>query len=146
MNAILSRCALGLIAAILSASLLWPARAAEPVPFHASGTDEITFIHGNQGEGTSRGVAQPGGRFTGVWSATQKGFSASGVETWDFGGGHTLTWFWEAQSDKNHVSVGTFVVIGGTGRFDGASGSADYLRIGHGDGTGEFVLEGALSY
>ncbi len=114
--------------------------------FQASGTDEITSIHGNRGEGISAGRAQPGGTFTGVWSARQKGYSASGLETWDFGGGHTLTWFWEAESDKNHVSVGTFVVIGGTGRFEGASGSADYLRIGHGDGTGEFFLEGTLSY
>jgi hypothetical protein len=144
MSSIISRSLLCLVPAVLAASLAADAATTQAAPFQASGTDEITSIHGNQGEGVSRGVAQPGGPFIGVWSATQHGFNASGLETWDFGGGDMLTWFWEAESDKNHVSLGTFTVIGGTGRFKGARGSADYLRIGHGDGTGEFVLEGVI--
>jgi hypothetical protein len=77
-----SRRFVAMLAAILAAG----AATAQAAPFRASGTDEITSIHGNQGEGVSRGVAQPGGPFAGVWSATQHGYSASGFETWDFGG------------------------------------------------------------
>jgi len=133
------------IVALTVAGLVWPAAALQAGDFRVSGTDETTFTKGNQGEGISAGLAQPGGQFTGVWSGRFKGYTISGVESWDFGGGHTLTWFFEIEySNKNLISTGAYVVIDGTGRFAGASGSADYVRMGHGDGTGEFVLEGTL--
>ena len=73
------------------------------------------------------------------------GFRGRGVETWVFSGG-TLTWSTDTVFDPNTlISVGTFVIIDGTGIFKGASGSADYTRQGLGNLTGERVLKGTIS-
>ena len=131
-------------AALLALALV--AAEAQAAPFRASGTDETTFFRGKQIEGLSSGQARPGGQFDGVWSGELKGHTASGVEIWDFGAGHTLTWFFLVEpGGAGAPSVGIYIIIDGEGRFEGASGSADYFRIGHGDGTGEWILEGTIS-
>ena len=117
----------------------------QAAPFEAIGMDEISFFQGSRAEGTSSGSAQPGGAFTGTWSEKVTGFRGRGVQTWEFSGG-TLTFFTDTVFDpETLISVGTFVVIDGTGMFEGASGSADYMRIGLGGGMGIFVLEGTIS-
>ncbi len=139
-----ARLAQTVTAALLALALV--AAEVQAAPFRAGGTDETTFFQGKVIEGISSGRSQPGGPFAGVWSGELKGFTASGVETWDFGAGHTLTWFFLVEPGAGvTASVGIYVIIEGTGRFEGASGSADYFRIGHGDGTGEWILEGTIS-
>ncbi len=139
-----ARLAQAVTAALLALALV--AAEVQAAPFQASGTDATTFFQGKRIEGTSSGRSQPGGTFAGVWSGELKGHTASGVETWDFGAGHTLTWFFLVEPGAGvTASVGVYVIIDGTGRFEGASGSADYFRIGHGDGTGEWILEGTIS-
>jgi hypothetical protein len=121
---------------------------AQAVPLRASGTDYgYTYFKGNQFEGTTSGRAQPGGQFTGAYTGTDTGQKAVGVEIWTFTGGDTLTFAWEVQPvDKSHnVWAGTYVVTGGTGRFEGATGSADYLWTAHGDGTADFAMEGTIN-
>ena len=131
---------------VVLVGFLFPAATLLAEDFRASGSDAITASYRNQRDGVVDGRAQPGGRFTGAWTGQFKGYAVIGVETWNFGGGDTLTWaFVIRYSNKNLISTGTYVVIDGTGRYAGASGSADYLRTGNGDGTGEFLLEGTLT-
>ncbi len=142
-------CLAAIVTLVPAAALLGfvgPVSSDEKVPLEASGTDMVTFFRGSRAEGTVSGFAHPGGAFTGTWSEKVTGPLGVGVETWEFSGG-TLTWSIESVLDfETLISVGTFVVIDGTGMFEGASGSADYTRQGLGDGTGEIVLEGQISF
>jgi hypothetical protein len=131
-----------LIAAVLALGFFSSIAAA--APFRATGVEEIAFFRGTVVEGVSSGFAQPGGQFTSVWSGRVTGHKVVGVETWDFGGGDTLTFATEMEFSHGQAT-GTYVITGGTGRFEGASGSADYSRFGHGDGTADFVIEGTIS-
>jgi hypothetical protein len=141
-------CLAAIVTLVPAAALLGfggPVSSDQGVPLEASGTDEVTFFRGSRAEGTSSGLAHPGGAFTGTWSEKVTGFRGSGVQTWEFSGG-TLTWSMDSVFDhETLISVGTFVVIDGTGMFEGASGSADYTRQGLGGGMGEIVLDGQIS-
>ena len=100
----------------------------------ATGTQEVTFFKANDVAGTSTGLAMPHGPFTSEWSGRFKANMFSGTETWTFGGGHTLTFFW-ALSDQ----IGIYDITSGTGFFEGASGCGDFIFVGD-----DFILDGTL--
>ncbi len=130
-------CAAGVV--LTAAALAAEPSAAEAGTFHASGTQVVTFFKANQVAGTATGKAMPGGPFTSEWSGTFHANMFSGTETWTFGGGDTLTFFWAIMFEPNGDVISIYDFMGGTGRFEGASGSGDYIFSGD-----DFILDGTL--
>jgi hypothetical protein len=117
-----------------------------PNSFQASGTWAVS-LRGSHLEGVRSGHAGPGGSFTGVFSGKWVNGSGFGVATLDFGNGDTLNYTWEVATDlASGLLIGTEVVTGGTGRFEGASGTWSSVGVPTGPGVGTFEYVGTLSY
>lgn len=116
------------------------AQAQECEPFRARGTFTIT----DEG-GTHSGRAKPGGAFTGTIDAKQRanGQRETGTVVYDFGDGNTLVTEVDLRRDSQDPSllVGTFVITGGTGEYEGATGGGTQV-VNTADGT--FELDGEV--
>src|SRR5437870_5793676 len=104
MNVFCSSRRIALVVALALLSLAWPVSAVHADPFRASGTQVLTDSKANTGEGTLSGRAMPGGPFTGTFSGEFRGSDKTRrvdlVETWDFGGGDTLTFTIHLENDE----------------------------------------------
>jgi len=120
--------------------------AAEEVPFKVEGT--FTFsVKGNRVDASGEGRATPGGRFKfhDVVKAEYGGREIAGTLTLNFQSGSTLSIFYEAPVEDygdHFVVEGPYWVVGGTGFFEGATGSGIiWYPIGQG---APFTLDGTL--
>jgi hypothetical protein len=116
--------------------------AANDVSFEAVGDWAYTDL--DAGEGILSGQARPGGPYVGVFHHKSSGPHVQGTATLVFGGG-SLTFDYEAVHDRDAGTwTGDFVVTGGTGIFDGASGGGSLFILDPGE-AGGFSLSGTLS-
>lgn len=131
------------LAALGGFALAAPPAAAQEVPFHVGGT--FTFnVKGNKVEASGGGHASPGGLFTfhDVVRAEYGGREIEGTLTLRFASGSTLSIYYEAPVSSDLVVEGPYWVVGGTGFFEGASGSGIiWYPIGQG---APFTLDGTL--
>ena len=131
------------LAALGVFALAAPRAAAQEVPFHVEGT--FTFsVKGNRVEASGDGYAAPGGSFTfhDVVRAEYGGREIAGTLTLEFANGSTLSIYYHAPVSSDLVVEGPYWVVGGTGRFAGASGSGTiWYPIGQG---APFTLDGTL--
>ncbi len=143
---------IALVLALALLGLAWPVSAVQAGAFRASGTQVLTDSKANTFGGTLSGRAMSGGSFTGTFSGEFRGSDKTRrvdlVETWDFGGGDTLTFTIHLENDETgDLLVGTYVITGGTGRLEDASGSGSFtLLVDSSTGTAEFALDGTLSH
>ena len=140
------RFGIGMILAVLG---LWQPVAAHADDFRISGTFVVTKVRGANIEGTLRGTASPGGDFVGTFAGKQApgNRKAHADATLDFGGGNTLTY----TADLNHDPdtgwlIGTYVITGGTGVFEHATGEGTKILKPNDDGTGEFFHDGSIFF
>jgi hypothetical protein len=135
------------LAALGALALTAPRLVAQEVPFHLDGT--FTFsVKGNRVDASGDGRATPGGRFTfhDLVRSEYGGKEISGTLTFNFASGSSLTIYYEApvESYGDHLFVeGPYSVVGGTGFFEGATGSGIiWYPIGQG---APFTLDGTLA-
>jgi hypothetical protein len=131
------------LAALGVFALAAPHATAQEVPFRVEGT--FTFsVKGNTVEASGDGKASPGGKFTfhDVVRAENGGREIAGTLTLSFASGSTLTIYYHAPVSSDLVVEGPYWVVGGTGFFEGASGSGViWYPIGQG---APFTLNGTL--
>lgn len=133
---------LSLLALLVLAGSLPAVQAAE---FEASGNWAFTSKQGSQFEGVMDGRARPGGKFTATFTQFGAGlFARDGIAIMTFRSG-TLTIAYEATHDihDRRVLTGTYVIVGGTGHFEGATGAGD-LFIGDDGVQGIFIMIGTI--
>ena len=131
------------VIALALLGLARPAPAAEDT-FHAAGTTEAVSDDGRHFELSASGRSSLG-KFTGaVVGRYNDPISVQfAVVTLDFGGGDTLTFDTKIKFDEETgLSIGTYVITGGTGEFEGAAGRGSLIVN---TGAGEFEMEGSLS-
>ena len=147
MNLMFSFRHLALAAALLGVLALTSSHlAAQEVPFHLEGT--FTFnVKGSKVSASGGGTATPGGSFVfdDVVKAKHGGRDTEGTLTLEFESGSTLSIYYEApveNYDGQLVVEGPYWVVGGTGDFEGVSGSGIiWYPIGQG---APFTLDGVL--
>lgn len=113
--------------------------------FEASGTWAFTSKAGSQFEGVMEGKARPGGKFTADFTQFGAGlFARDGIATMTFPSG-SLTIAYEAQHDihDRRILTGIYVIVGGTGHFERATGGGDLL-IGDDGVQGIFMMLGTI--
>src|SRR4051794_12102514 len=124
--------------------------AAKPGTFRAVGT--ATFV--SQDESGKHfvfshvGHSNPGGNFTGtaVGHTNATFQKQSATVTLDYGGGNTLTVETRLEGQPDGSLVGPYVVTGGTGIYEGATGGGTQTVFANNpDGTRDFLLEGTLA-
>ncbi len=149
MNVSFSRQRIAPIVAVVLLGLAWTASAAQAgTKFQASCDWQIIASKGTHQDLIGSGNSSPGGSFTTAFSVQQVGNGdASGFVTLDFANGDTLTYYQEGEwNPEAGLLIGTYVFTGGTGRFEGASGSGILTVDPAGDGTGVFWLDGTISF
>ena len=132
-----------------------PAAAVER-PFSLQGAGTVTFTDGNPptgGEVTASGTATHLGQWTqvGVLSFTYNPDSpliqAGGSEFFMAANGDKLYYQIHGELDPvTGIATGTFLFVGGTGRFEGASGSADTVLQQDPSGPFEVTAVGTIDY
>ena len=149
-----------LVALLAALTLSWPALAAgKPVPFKGRSSGVVTTVRVDTVAGLAYTHAVGQGRATHLGHFTQTGDTTVDLSTGNARGTWTLT---AANGDKLFLTmtaygidpthgVGTFTVVGGTGRFQGASGSYEQIitftvEPGTNDSTFTDVLTGAISF
>ena len=107
-------------------ALAAPRAVAGEVAFRVDGTFTVAEKAGpNSNWVDLEGKATPGGPFVGRFVAHGKGQSIYGTFTLQFGGG-TLTFDYLVTFDHDTgIYEGDFVITGGTGAFEGASGQGE---------------------
>ena len=152
------RLALASCAAVLLAVLLAPAatRAGDEVPLKATVlTTSETFVPGifpvlgtvySTGEGTSThlGKLTTSGQVTLTW--TPLGIRIDGSATTVAANGDRLYNTVSAWSTGPGDSEGTFVITGGTGRFEGATGSGTVITFLNEDDVQVGIYEGTIDF
>jgi hypothetical protein len=141
MNRSITLCSLAL-AALWGAS--FPAVAGDSLPFHGSGYEMITGGGGNVLITDGEGVATHLGQFTRHLVLTIN-------EDGSLDGHLVIT---AADGDKLCIHLtgdfatltGTYTIIGGTGRFSDASGSADFSATFVAADAAVFTFDGTISY
>ena len=125
----------------------WAAKAGT---FRASGT--ATFVSEDQSGKhfvfSHVGRSNPGGDFTGtaVGHTNATFQKQSATVTLDYGGGNTLIIETRLEGQPDGSLVGPYVVTGGTGIYENATGSGTQIVFANNaDGTRDFSLEGTLS-
>src|SRR5262245_16475777 len=138
---------LSLVMALALLCFAWPLAAAQADDFRASATSVITSVRGTNLELYNEGHAMPGGPFTGTVKSKADGPGGGyGVGVWNFNAGDSLTWaFARLDFDANGVGVAVWVITGGTGRWEGASGSGFMTVVLHDDGTATIEVDSSLS-
>ena len=126
------------VAVLAALTLSAPAMAAgTPVPFKARSSGVVTTVGIDLGAGLVHTHAAGQGQATHLGHFTQTGDVAADVVTGNVRGTWTLTaangdmLFLEMTAygiDPTH-GVGTFTVVGGTGRFEGATGSYEQIIV-----------------
>jgi hypothetical protein len=136
-----------LAAAFALPGLALPPSAARAGDFQASGTSE-SISNGHFFELSLSGVAQPGGTFGGTVLGKQLGNSGrqKGSGVLDFGNGDTLIYIWAVEVGDNGQLIGGYVITGGTGVLEDASGSGNLVVVPAGDGTTTFEMDGTLDF
>jgi hypothetical protein len=135
------------IAALAALAFARPAPAADDdCAFAAKGTSVAsTDLPGARFEISLVGHANQGGQFTGTvyGKYAAQGRRQFGPIVLDFGGGDTLTVDTLLAPDPNVAGglIGTYVVAGGTGDFEGATGSGQLIAN---PGAGTFELSGTV--
>ncbi|HXG09370.1 MAG TPA: hypothetical protein VNK04_06240 [Gemmataceae bacterium] len=140
----LSRTALLLLAAA-ALILVGPLAAAQAENFQVSGTYVFTDLQGAATAGTLSGQARPGGQFSGDFAQKRGGGGISGMATFNFNGGSLLIAYQVAFDDELGLLVGPYVIISGTGRWEGIGGDGVLLIEPAVNGTGGFTMSGTLS-
>ena len=146
------------LALMLSLCLIWGAHrvAAIERPFGMSGAGNVEFINNppTGGNLTASGVAT----YLGQWTETgiltfMPGpephlILASGTLTFTAANGDELyVAFSDAVLNTNtNIATGVFIFDGGTGRFEEASGSADFVVIQDPSGSFELTAIGAIDF
>lgn len=150
-----------LVALLAALTLSGPAMAAgQPVPFKGRssgvattvGFDPVAGIAYSHVEG--QGQATHLGRFTETGDATVDVATGNARGTWTLiaANGDMLFLDFEAKPTSDHThGDGAFTVVGGTGRFEGASGSYEQIitftvEPGTNDSTFTDVLKGTISF
>ena len=138
------------VVALLVLGVVSFAWAAKSDAFRATGT--ATFVStdpsGNHFVFTHVGRSNPGGRFTGgvVGHSNATFQKQSGTLTLDYGDGNTLIIETKLEDQGDGTLVGPYVVTGGTGIYENASGGGTQIVFApNADGTRDFSLEGTLS-
>jgi hypothetical protein len=131
-------------AALAVLALAGPLPAAQAEPFSASGSGTTTDRDGNVFSGVVSGTARPVGDFSGVFAHKATSDDVDGSAVFDFGGGDTLEIDYHAEfNEHTGMYEGTYVVTGGTGVLEGATGSGSVVTTA--GTTFEFTLSGTLS-
>lgn len=134
------------LAALCLLALTASRTAAADVPFSVDGTFTFTNVRGWTFEVSGDGIASPGGPFT-FRDLVQLEYGGKVVDvmiTLVFASGSTLTICWELPIDEDNVVQGPYEVVGGTGVFEGATGSGVvWYPVGRGE---PFTLDGTLSW
>jgi hypothetical protein len=120
--------------------------AAATMPFRAAGIFNFSIQQGHEVLVTGSGRASPGGPFEFqdiVSVQVEHGVRlVHGTISLDFASGSTLSIYYRAPIE-NQVVQGPYRVVGGTGIFEGASGSGTiWYPIGQGE---PFTLDGTLT-
>jgi hypothetical protein len=138
------------VVALVVLGLMTFAWAAKPGTFRASGT--ATFVSEDQSGKhfvfSHVGHSNPGGSFTGtaVGHTNATFQKQSATVTFDYGGGNTLVVETRLEGQPDGSLVGPYVVTGGTGIYENATGSGTQIVFANNaDGTRDFTLEGTLS-
>jgi hypothetical protein len=132
------------VAALLGAlALAGPLPAAIAEEFEATGIYAVIDHQGNVFTSNLSGESDLGGGFGGTASHKATGPRIVGTATFDYGGGDTLTFTFDATLDKaTSIYDGTYLVTGGTGALANASGFGLFM-VQQGTGGG-FFLSGEL--
>jgi hypothetical protein len=136
--------------ALVALGLVASVSAAKPGTFRAVGT--ATFVSedvsGKHFVFSHVGHSNPGGNFTGtaVGHTNATFQKQSATVTFDYGDGNTLIVETRLEGQPDGSLVGPYVVTGGTGIYEGATGSGTQTVFApNADGTRDFLLEGTLS-
>lgn len=149
MNRFFSLCRVALtIAALAVISLAAPRAAADEMLFHVDGDYHLGNSHGNKVEATAEGYLYLGDEqlhFTINTVVKGTGNAVEGTPTMVFDDGSTLTFYYEVRQIKGTIDFeGDFEILGGTGRFEGASGSGEICYPIDGSGNGPLMMDGTL--
>jgi hypothetical protein len=152
----------GILAALLAAlTLSGPAlAAAKPVPFEGRSSGVVTAVGFDPVAGIAYAHVEGQGQATHLGRFTETGDSAVDVATGNAQGTWTLTAAngdmlyleFEAKPTSDHThGDGAFTIVGGTGRFEGASGSYEQIitftvEPGTNNSTFTDVLKGTISF
>ena len=126
-------------------------------PFSLHGTGSLAFTGGPPPTGgnlTASGTASHLGQWTATGELTFSAGSepnlilADGTETFIAANGDELyVEFTAAELDTNTgIATGVFMFVGGTGRFEGASGSAPFVALQDPSGSFEVTAIGSIDY
>lgn len=139
------------VVALVALGVAPPGWGVENGPFSTKGIYQIVAVEGNpwaHHEITAEGSGQGNhvGHFTAVVQAVAKGNGeALGVETMTATDGDVL--YIENHTVLDAMArVGTFTIIGGTGKFEGATGSGNVVNVPLGGELSEVTREGTISY
>jgi len=143
MNRSITLCGFALAALL---GLGFPTAAGESLPFKGSASETITDQVGNVITTDGAGVATHLGNFTRHAVVTLDGGSVIGTVVFTAANGDEL-WLDLAGGFTSATTVGgVYTITGGTGRFTGASGSADFSAAFTGPATLSLTFEGTIQY
>ena len=136
--------------ALVALGLVASVSAAKPRTFRAVGTATLVSedVSGKHFVFSHVGHSNPGGNFTGtaVGHTNATFQKQSATVTFDYGDGNTLTVETRLEGQPDGSLVGPYVVTGGTGIYEGATGGGTQtVYAPNADGTRDFLLEGTLS-
>jgi len=130
-----------------TAAIVLPLSVAQKQSLRVDGTFSVTNVHGSTLSATVDANLYLDNRtplhFTIDAHVKLMGNHIEGSPTMIFDDGSTMSFYYEIKFDKTTgVFEGDFWISGGTGQFEGASGSGEiYYPVGH---VGPFVMEGSL--
>ncbi len=124
-----------------------PAFAGQDLPFTSEGTFSVDSVQGNQVITMGAGQASYLGAFNGVNDIKVKGNGdAESVLTLVGANGDSIVMATATSIVGPGQRAGVYVVLGGTGRFAGATGSGTLLVLTNADGTFDQTLSGRISF
>jgi hypothetical protein len=130
------------LAAGLVLALASPARA-DCHPFEATGIGVTVSTHGNEATDVLEGTATGLGDWTGVADRVTHGTKVQISTTMTAADGDQLFFEIEGTEGADGFS-GTYTITGGTGRFEGATGSGSNTATSNPDGTFTMVFDGTI--
>jgi hypothetical protein len=129
------------LAAWLVLTLASPARA-ECYPFQATGMGGTVSTHGNEATDVLEGTATGLGDWTEVADRITRGTKVQISATMTFADGELFLDI-EGTEGADGFS-GTYTITGGTGRFEGATGSGSNTATSNPDGSFTVVFDGTI--
>jgi len=129
------------LAAGLVLALASPARA-DGYPFQATGKGVTVSTRGNEATDAIEGTATGLGDWTEVADRITRGTKVQISTTMTFADGEL---FFDIEGTEGVESFsGTYTITGGTGRFEGATGSGSNTATSNGDGSFTVVFDGTI--